>query len=203
MQPDLEWEAISLPQYFLSISSQNNCTDSVVFFPCGPFPSLFLFLRQNPEIHVLETEHLIYPVWVVCAPSIWGVGGRHPPWKKTDEKFPRSTQCVYRKNAEWSWGNSERSKCSPACGITRVPSFGCFCLWTHSMRGALISILYTHWSEDDVSLFFFFFQPALGLNISRQILGRNSDLIQTALNFIEHLQNPFLPMLYHLFTTEF
>lgn len=70
----------------------------------------------------------------------------------------------------------------------------------HSMRGALISILYTQWSEDDVS--FFFSQPTLGLNIFRQILGRNSDLSQIALNFIEHLQNPFLPMLYHLFTTD-
>lgn len=70
------------------------------------------------------------------------------------------------------------------------------------MHGALISILYTQWSEDDVSLFFFS-QPTLGLNILRQILGRNSDLIKIALNFIEHLQNPFLPMLYHLFTTDF
>lgn len=147
----------------------------------------------------METEHLIYPVWVVCAPSIWGVGGRHPPWKKTDKEFTRSTQCVYRENEDRSWGNSERSKCSPVCGITRVPSFGCFFLWTHSMRGALISILYTQWSEDDVS----FSQPTLGLNIFRQILGRNSDLSQIALNFIEHLQNPFLPMLYHLFTTDF
>lgn len=115
----LRVRSIYLPQYFPSISSQNNWANSVVFFPYDPFPFFFLFLRQKPNIHLLETEHLIYPVWVMCAPSIWRVGGRHPPQKKTDKEFTRSTQCVYRRNAEGTWGSSERSKCSPVCGITR------------------------------------------------------------------------------------
>lgn len=75
----LRVRSISLPQYFPSISSQNNWANSVVFFPYDPFPFpfFFLFLRQKPNIHLLETEHLIYPVWVMCASSIWRIGGRN------------------------------------------------------------------------------------------------------------------------------
>lgn len=76
MQPDLEWDLFPCPNIFLL--SHLKIIEQTLLFSC--FLSLwslsffFFFLRQKPKIHLLETEHLIYPVRDMRAPSIWRGG---------------------------------------------------------------------------------------------------------------------------------